>query len=110
MSRYQKHIFICENQRPDGHPKGCCAGKGASDVRTRLREVLRERGLTGTMRANSAGCLDACEFGVSMVVYPDSVWYGGVTVDDMEEIVEKHLIGGEPVTRLRIQDPRYFDV
>ena len=52
------------------------------------------------MRANAAGCLDACERGVSVVVYPDNVWYGGVTVNDVAEIIEDHLMGGRPVQRL----------
>lgn len=59
------------------------------------------------VRANAAGCLDICEFGPSVVVYPDGVWYGELTVDDVEEIVDRHLIGGEPVDRLRIQHPKY---
>ena len=54
------------------------------------------------MRANASGCLDACEFGVSVVVYPEQVWYGGVTTADVDEIVERHLIGGEVVERLRM--------
>ena len=61
-------------------------------------------GLTG-VRSNAAGCLDACERGVSVVVYPDNVWYGGVTVADVKEIVEEHLIGGRPVERLLMRLP-----
>lgn len=110
MARFERHVFICENQRPEGHARGCCASKGSMEVRARLREALRSRGLQNVIRANSAGCLDACEFGVSLVVYPDAVWYGGVTVDDVDEIVESHIVGGTPVERLRIKDPGYGQV
>jgi (2Fe-2S) ferredoxin len=58
--------------------------------------------LKGNIRANKAGCLDQCELGVSVVVYPEGVWYGRVTLDDVNEIVERHLIGGTPVERLRV--------
>lgn len=99
---YERHVFICTNSRPPGHPKGDCCSKGAEEVRARFKEALDKRGLKGRMRANAAGCLDTCAFGVSVVVYPEGVWYGRVTPDDVEEIVDKHVVGGEPVERLRL--------
>lgn len=98
------------NEREPGHPRGCCKEKGGEEVRSRFKAALKERRLHGRMRANVSGCLDACEYGVTAVVYPDGVWYGGVTVDDVEEIVESHMVNGIPVDRLRIQDPRYTPV
>ncbi len=105
--RYQRHVFICTNQREPGHPRGCCMEKGSAEVRERFKAALKERRLHGRMRANAAGCLDSCEYGVSLVVYPDNVWYGGVTVADVDEIIESHLVGGVPVARLLIPDKRY---
>lgn len=107
MSRYQRHIFVCTNRRPDGHPKGCCAEKGSEQVRAILKAELKKRDLNALVRANTSGCLDACEFGVSIVIYPEGVWYGGVTVADVPEIIDQHLINGKVVERLLIRDPRF---
>ena len=100
MSRYQRHLFICENRRPSGHPRGCCAERGSEEVRSAFKKALKKRGLAGLVRANAAGCLDTCEQGVTVVVYPEGVWYGGVRLEDVEEIVERHVVGGEVVERL----------
>lgn len=105
--RYERHIFVCTNQREPGHPRGCCKEKGGEEVRARFKAALKEQRMHGKVRANSAGCLDACEYGVAAVVYPDGIWYGGLTVDDVDEIIESHLIGDVPVERLLIKDKRY---
>jgi len=107
MSRYQRHIFVCINERPKGHPKGCCLEKGGAEVRDALKAELNTRGLAGAVRTNNAGCLDACAFGVSLVIYPDGIWYGGVRTEDVLEIVERTIINGEVIERLLIPDPRY---
>jgi len=99
---YKRHVFVCTNRRPDGNPKGCCASKGAEEVRAAFKDAMDKRGLKGGMRANAAGCLDTCSFGVSVVVYPEGTWYGGVKVEDVQEIVEQHLVNGRPVERLMI--------
>jgi (2Fe-2S) ferredoxin len=100
---FERHVFVCVNRRPPGDPKGCCAEKGADDVRDAFKRELHERGLKGRIRANAAGCLDQCARGVTVVVYPEQVWYGGVTKEDVLEIVEQHLVGGVPVERLRMK-------
>lgn len=107
MGRYRRHIFVCQNERPADHPRGCCLGKGSAAVRDRLKEELQKRGLAPRVRANGAGCLDACEHGVTLVIYPDGVWYGAVTPDDVEEIVERTVLHGEVIQRLLIRDRRY---
>ena len=100
MARYERHLFVCVNERPAGHPRGCCLAKGSGELRDAFKKALKSRGLAGRVRANKAGCLDTCEQGISVVVYPEGVWYGGVTLADVDEIVERHIIGGEVVTRL----------
>ncbi len=107
MKRFDKHIFVCENKRPDGHPKGCCADKNGLEIRALFKKRLKELGLSTTVRANAAGCLDACEFGATVLIYPEQIWYGGVTVDDVEEIIQQHIIKNNPVERLKITDKRF---
>ncbi len=104
MAKFQRHIFTCINLRPESNPKGCCAARGGAEVASELKRQLFERGFKRIVRANKAYCLDQCARGVTVVVYPDGVWYGGVTVDDVEEIIERHIIGGEVVERLLIPD------
>ncbi|HET6438328.1 MAG TPA: (2Fe-2S) ferredoxin domain-containing protein [Anaeromyxobacter sp.] len=101
--RFRYHVFVCENRRDPSDPRGCCAARGGEGVRDALKAELKRRGLQGLVRANAAGCLDACAFGPSVVVYPEGVWYGRVAPEDVAEIVERHLVGGEPVERLRLR-------
>jgi (2Fe-2S) ferredoxin len=107
MKRFDKHIFVCENKRPDGHPKGCCADKNSVEVRALFKKRLKELGLAPSVRANASGCLDACEYGVTVLVYPEQIWYGGVTLDDVEEIIQQHIINNQQVERLKITDKRF---
>ena len=107
MSRYQRHVFVCVNERPENHPKGCCLHRGSAEIRDTLKAELNKHGVAKLVRINNSGCLDACEHGVAMVIYPDAVWYGKVTKEDVPEIVEKTIIAGEVIPRLLIPDPRY---
>jgi (2Fe-2S) ferredoxin len=100
---FEKHIFVCENEREPGHPRGCCKAKGGEELRAVLKDELKKRGLHGRMRANGAGCLDQCELGVSCVVYPEGVWYTLATADDVRAVVEEHLVQGRPVERLKMK-------
>jgi (2Fe-2S) ferredoxin len=104
MAKFQRHVFVCVNERPEDDPRGCCAARGGHEVAKELKRKLHERGFKRIVRANKAGCLDQCARGVVMVVYPEAVWYGGVTVADLDEIIERHVIGGEVVERLVIPD------
>jgi (2Fe-2S) ferredoxin len=100
MAKFQKHIFICVNERAPDDPKGCCAARGGKDVAAAFKKKLYDRGLKRIVRANKALCLDQCALGVTVVVYPEATWYGHVTVDDVDEIIDRHIVGGTPVERL----------
>ncbi len=104
MPPFQRHVFVCLNQRAPGHPKGCCSDKGSQAVREALKAGVKQQGLQGAVRINEAACLDQCEHGVTIVVYPDAVWYGFVQLADVEEILLSHLVAGRPVERLRLTD------
>lgn len=104
MPKFEKHIFVCTNQREPGHPRGCCDPEGLAQLQLLFKQKLAARGLKGKVRANKAGCLDQCEHGPNLVVYPDAVWYGNVTAADVEQIIDQHIIGGKPVERLVMPD------
>src|ERR1043165_8441881 len=73
MPSFQRHVFVCVNERPADDPRGCCKSKGGVEVRDRLKKELKARGIAKIVRANNAGCLDQCARGVSVVVYPEQV-------------------------------------
>lgn len=102
MPSFERHIFVCTNERPTEHPRGCCSAKNSQAIRDALKAAVKKSGFGDRVRVNAAGCLDQCEHGVTLVVYPDAVWYGFVTASDVEEIVREHVVGGRPVERLRL--------
>ena len=104
MAGFRHHIFICTNTRPAGHPRGCCNPDGSARLREVFKAEVKRLGLKAEVRANAAGCLDQCEHGPNVVVYPEAVWYGGVRPEDAAEIIQSHIVGGAPVERLRIAD------
>ena len=106
MPPLERHLFVCVNERDPASPKGCCAAKGAAEIRSRLKKLAHDAGLRGRVRVNAAGCLDQCAHGVAIVVYPEAVWYGAVTPDDVEEIFREHVLEGRPVERLRLPHMR----
>ncbi len=102
MTFYHHHVFFCCNQRNNG--EDCCNNYGAQDVRDYAKRRVKEIGLSGKgkTRVNLAGCLDRCSEGPVIVVYPEAVWYTYVDREDVDEIINEHLIHGRVVERLRI--------
>lgn len=101
---FEHHLFVCHNVRPDGAPRPSCTRDGKSDLAGELQQLVKARGLAGRVRINKAGCLDQCEHGPMVVVYPAGVWYGNVQPADAAAIVDQHLVGGAPVERLRLAE------
>jgi (2Fe-2S) ferredoxin len=102
MSYYRRHVFFCCNQRKP--PERCCAHEGALECQQHAKARVKALGLSGAgeVRINKAGCLDRCEEGPVLVVYPEGVWYTYVDRSDIDEIIDRHVVNGEIVERLRI--------
>ena len=96
---YRRHVFCCINQREAGHARGCCADKGSLELREYMKMRAKELGLK-RVRINSSGCLDRCEKGPSVVVYPEGVWYRCENKEDVDEVLEIHVRDGGRVPRL----------
>jgi (2Fe-2S) ferredoxin len=95
-----RYLFVCTNRRADGHPKGSCAEKGSEEIVTRLKEALAKRGVAkDVVRACSSSCLDLCEVGIAVLQEPQHVAYGGVKLEDVEEIADA-VAKGDVVSRL----------
>ncbi|OOZ39151.1 2Fe-2S ferredoxin [Solemya pervernicosa gill symbiont] len=102
MSHYQYHLFVCTNQRDDGC--ACCGNHGAQALRDYAKKRCKELGIhgAGQVRVNSAGCMDRCDKGPVMVIYPGETWYTFIDKEDIDEIIEQHLLKGKVVERLKI--------
>ena len=98
---YRLHLFACTNRRPDGHIRGSCAAKGSEELRDYLKRRVYELRVPG-VRINAAGCLDRCELGPTMVIYPEGVWYGFRTIADIDDILDIHIAKGGRVERLML--------
>lgn len=104
MPAFTHHLFVCGNVREPGHPRGSCGASGGATLRDVFKAELKRAGYRGVARINQAGCLDQCEHGPVVVIYPQAVWYGGVQAADVPRIVARTLIGGEVLDDLRIAD------
>lgn len=102
MPEFTSHIFICGNRRDPGNPRGCCNPDGADALRNAFKAELKQRNLGPLVRANQSGCLDQCELGPTVVIYPQAIWYGRVTLADVPRIIEETVIGGRVIEELRI--------
>jgi len=99
---YQCHVFCCVNKREAGHPRGCCSDKGSVALRDYMKEAARKLRLP-RVRINASQCLDRCELGPTMVIYPEGVWYSYASRADVDEILQSHLVEGRRVERLLLR-------
>jgi len=93
MPPFERHVFVCTHGE-------YCPFDGSVEVHRTLKEGVAARGLKGRVRVNKAGCFDQCGNGPMVVIYPDNVWYGGVTLDKAGRILDEHIAGGRPVPDL----------
>jgi (2Fe-2S) ferredoxin len=102
MPFYQYHLFFCTNDREDG--SDCCARFNARDARSYLKQRCKDAGIhkEGGVRINTAGCMGRCDQGPLIAVYPEGLWYTYVDHDDLDEILQEHLLNGKPVQRLLV--------
>lgn len=100
---YEAHVFVCCNRRPEGHRRGSCAAKGSEELRDYMKARAKELGLKG-VRVNLAGCLDRCEFGPTVVIYPEGVWYRVRSREEVDAVLEAHLLRGERVPELMLTE------
>ncbi len=102
MGHFQHHVFFCTNQRAAG--EACCNNHGASELRAYAKDRVKALGeqLADKVRINTAGCLGRCELGPVLVVYPEAIWYTYVDTDDIDEIIDEHLLHGRVVERLKV--------
>ena len=102
MNKPKYHIFVCTSSRPTGQQKGFCHSKSSVEIMASFIEEIEDRGLGGEVYVSNTGCLGFCEKGPVVIVYPDNVWYGSVTADDVLEIMDEHIEGGKPLERLML--------
>ena len=104
MPAFTHHIFVCCNQRSPGHARGCCDPDGSEALRNLFKSEVKKRGLNPLVRANKAGCLDQCELGPTVVIYPEGIWYGGVKPEDVPRILDETVVQGKVIEELVIAD------
>lgn len=98
---FEAHVFVCCNRRPDGHKRGSCAARGSEKLRDYMKARAREMGLE-RLRINMAGCLDRCELGPCVVIYPEGVWYKIETPADVDAVLARHVRDGGRATELML--------
>jgi len=102
MPKPDKHVFVCVQNRSQGHPRGSCGEKNCVSVMEKFLSEVQKRMLFDKISVTNTGCLGPCNNGPSVLVYPEGVMYGGITTDDVEEIFDKHLVGNESVESLMV--------
>lgn len=102
MPRPEKHIFVCTQNRPAGHPRGSCAASGCAEVMNEFMLEIQQRNLFDKVALTNTGCLGPCHLGPNVLVYPESILYGKVKKTDVKTIMEQHILGGTPVAALQL--------
>ena len=102
MPRPEKHVFVCTQSRPQGHPRGSCASSGCAEVMNEFMNEIQAQNLFEKIALTNTGCMGPCMMGPSVLVYPDGVMYGKVSKEDVKKIIQQHLLEGNPLTELQV--------
>lgn len=102
MPKPEKHVFVCTQNRPQGHPRGSCAASGCNEVINEFMSEIQNRNLFEKIGLTNTGCMGPCSLGPSVLVYPEGIMYGNVNKEDVKTIFEEHLLGGVPVESLKV--------
>ena len=102
MPKPDKHFFVCTQARPSGHPRGSCGERDAKNLWESFINEIEQRQLFDKVGLTNTGCLGPCGTGANVLVYPDGVMYGNVTVSDVGELIESHILEDEPLERLKL--------
>ena len=102
MPRPEKHVFVCTQTRPQGHPRGSCANSGCAEIMNEFLNEIQGRNLFEKIALTNTGCMGPCMMGPSVLVYPEGIMYGKLKNDDVKTIIDQHLLGGEPVASLMV--------
>jgi (2Fe-2S) ferredoxin len=102
MPRPEKHVFVCTQNRPEGHPRGSCGANGCAEVMNEFMNEIQSRNLFEKIALTNTGCMGPCMLGPSVLVYPEGIMYGRITKANVKTIVDEHLLGGKPVAALQV--------
>ncbi len=102
MPKPEKHVFVCTQSRPQGHPRGSCSSSGCAEVMNEFMNEIQAQNLFEKIALTNTGCLGPCMMGPSVLVYPEGVMYGKVTKEDVKAIIQQHLLEGKPVEKLQV--------
>jgi len=102
MAGFDKHVFVCLNEREPDDPMGCCLHRGSEKIFNVLRAGILKHGLKSKVRINRAGCMDHCDFGPTVVVYPEGVWYRLTSEEEANQFLSEHIVNGRVVEHLLI--------
>jgi (2Fe-2S) ferredoxin len=104
--KFEKHIFVCINERTPGAPRQSCGEENGMKIAKRFKELIKEHKVRLKVRAQRSSCFDICEQGPIVVVYPEGIFYKGINANDVDEIFERHILKNRPVERLQLTFPK----
>lgn len=102
MPKPEKHVFVCTQGRPPGHPRGSCSSSGCAEVMNEFMNEIQSRNLFDKIALTNTGCMGPCMMGPSVLIYPEGIMYGKVAKGDVKMIIEQHLLGGAPIKTLQV--------